>query len=351
MASLTETAYISRKAINIGVIVVVLGIAFRIAVGLAGDLWQKLFPPPPPPATVAFGRLPYPNAANNVATPSGLTYTLETVDGSLPKLTPTLKVYFMLRPGPSFGSFDRMKTEAGTLGFRETPRKTGPTSWRVLDKDTPLRTLDIDEVTGNFRLTYNFLSDLSLFNEKNFSNQNQMIMEGQQFVGGVNGMPAGLKNGQPSLAFFRLDSGILVSTTSLSNADAISVTFNRGDIDGQPVVSPDPKQGLVSVLFSGSSDRKKRIIEARYFYTEVDQENWATYPVVGASAAFDLLKSGKAIYASIPPNLGDKVTIRKVQMAYLDPYPSQSYLQPVVVFSDEKGFMAYVPLVSPEWLQ
>lgn len=354
MATLTETAYVSRKGINLGVILVIAIIILRIVLGGFIGIWQRIFPPPPPPATVAFGKLPLPSAQNNVATPSGTTYTLETVDNSLPTIPKIMAVYFMPHSGANFGSFDKMKALAARLGFQadssNPPKKTGSTSWRFTDSNNPLRSLDIDELSGNFRLTYNFLSDLSLFNEKNFSSVESVMSSAQSFFSNAGVFSNDLSENPPTVTFFKLDSGALIPTTSLSNAEAISVSFARSNIDKIPVVSPDPKQGLVSVLLSGSSDQGKKAIDGRYFYSQIDSVNFATYPVISAKEAFDKLKASQAIFASLPIPMVNAVSIRKVYLAYLDPYPPQSYLQPVLVFSDEKGFIAYIPLVSPNWL-
>lgn len=352
MATLTETAYLTRKAVNIGAIVLVLLIIAKVTLGLATGLWQKLFPPPPPPATVAFGKLPYPSAQNGVATPSGaITYSLETAGGGLPVMEKNMKVYFMPRPGPSFGSFERMKVQAGKMGFADVPRKISSTAWRFTDLTTPLRTLDIDEISNNFRLTYNYVSDQSLFAEKNFSSVADLTSKARSFFDVQGLFASDLKAVEPTVAYFRFDAGTLVPATSLSNADVVGVSFNRAEIDKIPIVSPDPRQGLVSVLFSGSANSQKQVLEARYFYTPVDLENFATYPVISAEAAYEKLKAGRAIYAAMPTPALSSVTIRKVSLAYLDPYPPQSYLQPVLVFSDEKGFTTYVPVVDPSWLE
>lgn len=351
MTTLTETAFFTRKIINIGAIVLVAVIILRIVIGITGDIWRTLFPPPPPAATLAFGKLPYPSAQNSISSPSGIiNFTLETADGGLPAMPRLATVYFMPRPGPSFGSFDRMKTAAGKMNFTDVPKKVSGTAWRFVDPATPLRILDIDEVSGNFHLTYNFLSDLSLFNDKNFSSQDQVVSNAKSFLSGLGLLPDDLGTKTPTVSYFRLDSGALVGTTSLSNADAVGVTFNRSDVEKIPVVSPDAKQGLVSVLYSGSNDQKKKILEVRYFYTPVDLENSATYPLAQSGALFEKLKAGQAIYASLPNPPSNSITIRNVYLAYLDPYPPQSYLQPVLVFSDEKGFVAYVPAISSDWL-
>lgn len=343
MTTLSETAYFARKAINIGAILLVLIIILRILFNLAVGVKDKYFPAPPPPATVAFGKLPYPNSSGSLATPSGtVSYTIETVDGNLPILPVTAKVYFMPKPGPGFGSFEKMKSQAAKLGFSDISSKTGPTSWRFIDRDNPLRVLDIDEISGNFRLTYNYLSDLALFNEKNFTSVENIISQAQSFFDSP---------GAATVAYFRLDAGTLVTTTALSNADAVGVTLNRQNIEKIPVVSPDSRQGLVSVLFSSSNDSKRKILEARYFYSPVSQENFATYPLIKATVALEKLKAGKAIYAGLPTPVPNVIAIRQVFLAYLDPYPPQNFLQPVLVFSDQKGFIAYVPIISPEWNQ
>ncbi|MCL4397730.1 hypothetical protein M1403_01740 [Patescibacteria group bacterium] len=353
MATLTDTAYITRKAINLGLILLVLGIVARIILGSVASLRDAFFPPPPPPPTQAFGRLPLPSAQNNIATPSGsISYSLETADGGLPALPPTLRVYFMPKSSSSFAAFDRMKATAAQLGFADVPVRFSATAWRFTDAGNPLRTLDIDEVTQNFRLKYNYLSDQSIFNEKNFSSTDQVVSDARNYFQNLGILPPEFQGGQPIVTFYRFESGALVSTTALANADAVGVTLTRADLDSGsalkklPVVSPDFRQGLVSVLFSGSNDSKKHVLEARFLVSDVDQENFATYTPISASAAFDKLKGGQAIFASLPDSFGNNVTIRKVYPAYLDPYPAQSFLQPVLVFSDEKGFVAYVPLMA-----
>lgn len=342
MATLTETAYLARKSVNIGIIVFVFIIILRVIFNVFIGLKDRFFPPAPPPPTLAFGRLPQINAQNNIATPSALTYTLETIDPDLPKLPPTMKVYFMPKVGPSFNSFDKMKSQAVKTGFTGIPQKINGTVWRFFDATNSLRLLDIDELSLNFRLTYNYFSDPSVFADKNFNSTEGIVSEAQSFF-------PDLKAATPSAVFLKSDSGVLVPTTVLANADAVGITLNRADIGEIPVISPDFRQGLVSILFSGSSDGKKRVLEARYFYSPIDLENWATYPLIKSSEAWDKLISGKAIFTSLPNPVPTNISIRKIYLAYLDPYPAQSYLQPVLIFSDEKGFIAAVPIIIAEW--
>lgn len=353
MTTLAETAYVTRKFVNVTAIVIVAVLVLRLVFSVASGLWRTLFPPPPPAATMAFGQLPPPSAQNNIATPTAsLNYTLETVDGNLPVIPTMARVYFMPRSVTSFGSFDRMKTLAGRIGFTDVPVRRGPTSWRFTDKDNTLRILDIDEITSNFRLTYDYLSDQSIFAEKTFTSTDPVIAQARGFFDNLAIVPQDFKGGAPLAFMYRFDAGALIPAAALSNTDAISVTLTRAQVDtgvvlGKiPVVSPDYKQGLVSAVFSGSRDSRKRILEARFFTTTIDAQNWATYPLVTSNAAWTKLKSGQAIFASLPSPMTNNISIRKIYLAYLDPYPQQSYLQPVLVFSDEKDFVAYVPVVA-----
>lgn len=352
MATLTETAYLTRKFINIGVILLVAGLILRFILTSVTGLWQQFFPPPPPPPTLIFGRLPQPTAMNNIATPSGsISYTLETPDGGLPAMPNALRVYFMPKFSSSFAAFDRMKATAGKLGFTDVPTRITATAWRFSDRANPLRVLDIDEVSQNFRMTYNYLSEQALFNDKNFSSTDQVVAEARGYFGGLGVLPAEFAGGQPIVTLYRFDAGALTPTTALANADAVGITLTRADLDSGsrlgklPVLSPDYHLGLVSVLLAGTNSPGRRVLEARFLVSQVDQQNFGTYPPVSAADAFNKLKNGQAIFASLPEGLGNSVTIRKVYPAYLDPYPAQSYLQPVLVFSDEKGFVAYVPLI------
>lgn len=353
MATLTDTAYLARKGINIGVILLVAGIILRIVLGIIFGFLNPILHPPPPPNHM-FGKLPYPNAQNGLASPSGtLTYTLETADGSLPTIPKVVNVYFLPTPSASFDAFNQMKAQAAKMGFTSDPKKISATQYEFTSSTSPLLTLDIDEISGNFHLQYNYASDLSLFNDKNFPAQDQIVANANSYFDNLGLLSDDLKNGQPAVTFLKLKDSNLIPTTSLSQADAVAISLSRSAVGKIPVVSPSTNQGLVSILFSGSSNQQKQILDVRYFYNPIDQENFGTYPSISAADGLTLLKSGKAIFASLPNPFpaGSAVTIREISLAYLDPYPHQSYLQPVLVFSDQKGFVAYVPAVAPDWLQ
>ncbi len=163
-------------------------------------------------------------------------------------------------------------------------------------------------------------------------------------------MAPDLLAGTTKVAFFKLATNNLVPATSLSGADGVLVNLYRSNIIedkvSYPIVNADPKKANVSIMFSGSLDKNKRILEANYVYFPVDYENFATYPSITAKTAYDILASGQAYIASLPADRSTKIAIRQVYLGYYDAPQVQSYLQPVVIFSDGKGFEAYVPAVN-----
>lgn len=344
MASLTETAYLARKGVNIAIILTIAFIIIRILLSIALGIYRSVFPPKPPPANCLFGPLPYPNAQNNIATPSGLTVDQEISDSF--DLPPALKVYFLPEQTSSFTSFDKMKSLASRMGFSSTPTKQEANIWKFIDPGNSLRTLEVNEITGDFHLQYNYASDLSLFNEKNFGSLENVTSKAKDFYQTI-GL---LKENDDetttiTTTYLKLENNVLTVTTSLANADAVAVTFNRPEIDKVPIVSPDQKFGLVSIILSGNSNDKKRVLEAKYFSRPIQKESLSTYPTIPLEEALGNLKSGKWFIANLPKNPPNKFVVRTVSLGYLDPFPSQSYLQPVYIFSDEKGFVSYTPAI------
>lgn len=310
-------------------------------------LKERFFPTPPPPANNALGPLPMPNFEGSLATPSGLTYTLETVDGTLPEMPVTVTV-FSLNPDnqATFGTFDRMKAQAARMGFASEPEKKENSTYLFQDPINPQRTLLIDELSGDFEVSYNYGSDLGIFSQGDFESREQIISRGRAFFDDLELMTPDLATGSAEVLYMKLDGQNLVKTTSLANADAVYVNFRRSDVDETPVVYPNTQKGLVSTLVIPNADQQKGILEARYYHSTVDSDSTGTYEPITTEEAFTRLKKGEAVFASLPDPLPSSIPIRSITLGFLDPFPPQPYLQPVIVFSDDKDFSAYVPAVK-----
>ncbi len=358
MATLTETAFYTRRVFKLTTFGIAALLVLKIFWGVGSFVWQKIFPPPPPPPTVSFGKIPAIAFPEKSASGSSYTYALETVGGGLPKLPPTMKVYFMPLETVTFGGYEKMKAQAERIGFNSEPVKIAGkiNSWRFRDNFSPLRHLDYDATTGSFHLYYDYRFDPGVFTQKDFNTPDQIVSDATTYFDNLGLLDADLSAGDKGLSYFKLDTNRLVPASSLSEADAVAVTFHReaitDDKDNYPIVYPDPKQGLVSVLFSGSSDQNKKVIEVRYSYIPVERDTFATYPLISSPQAWQNLQAGHSFIAEPPSDPAQKqITIRKIYLAYFDPSPAQTYLQPVLAFSDGKDFLAYVPLISPLWLK
>lgn len=359
MATLTEVAFYTRKSVKVFSGAIVAIIILRFVWGIVFDAWQSIFPPPPTPPTLAFGALPVIKFPTSSASSSAdLQYTLETISGKLPTFPYTMKVYYMPKTGSSFGKDDQMRAQAKLLGFTQTPNEIGgrPNVWLFNDFSSLLRYLEYDATNAGFKLIYDYKSDLNVFNRGAFSDKVKIISDAISFYGNLGLLPTDLSVKDPIVTFYKLDGTNLAQTSSLFETDAVKVSFSRtAIIEGKttfPIVNGDLTNTPVTILLSGSSDQNKKILEGRYFYQPISYENWATYPLVSPTDAYAELIAGKAFIASVPKDFsGKNITIRQVYLAYYDSEIPQAVFQPVVVFSDEQGFMAYVPAISRQWLK
>lgn len=352
MATLTETAYYTRRAINWGIIALVVIFIFKIFLDFTVSAWKKLFPPPPPPPTVAFGKLPalkFPPAPGD--TPSAqFSFTLETIEGEPPATSSAGTVFFIPKPEPNLLSLSRASQFASRLGFRGEPQAESPTVYRWSDEKNPFKTLRIDIVTGNFKITYDYAQDLGLFAEKNLPTQDQAIAEATNFLQNLGLFPSELQAGQTQISYWQLLGNTLVQTTSLAGADAVRVDFSRENILGMRLFSSHPPEELIYFIFSGSREAQKRILEVSYRFWTVEMEQGATYPLKTSSQAWEELIAGKGYIARLAEG-ENKVVVRKIYLAYFYPEDYQSFLQPIFVFEGDPNFLAFIPAVSPAWVE
>lgn len=348
MATLTETAYYTRKIIKYGATFIGLLIILRILGGAVWYYWRKFHPPPPPPPTVAFGKLP--ELKFPVSSPSAsLFYSLETIEGVPPKTEKVGKVYFIPRPVSNLLSLERAKAQVAKIGFSGEPLALSQTLYQWTDPETSLWIIKMDIVSGSFILTYDFLKDQSSIAEKKFPSQEAIVGEAQNFLSRLNLFFPDLKNGKKRVSFLKLVVDQLEPATSLSTADFVRVDLFRQDLDNFSLFTPLPSEGIISFLFSGSSNPKKRIAQVNYSYFPIDLENFATYPLKSSQEAWEELQMGKGYIASLGTNPGNQIIIRRIFLAYYDLFEYQPFLQPIFVFEGDKGFLAYIPAIASEW--
>lgn len=349
MATLTETAYYTRKIISWGIVGVVALLVFRFLFLGFTAWWAATHPPPPPPPTVAFGKLPEVSFPRSAAGSTDLTYNLQTVDGNTPYLGDRAKVYFMPKPASNFLSFERAKNLANSLGFSGEASEISSRLFVWTDTELPYRTIQVDIISGNFVLKYDYKADLAIALEKDLPTKEKALSEIQSFFDRIGVSSAEILSGELKVTFFKLTGNQLTKTTSLSEADFVRIDIFRPQLDAMPIYSYDPNKSLVYFIFSGSKTLNKRFIEVGYTYNPISFDTSATYPIRASSDAYKELTSGNGYVASVGEN-NKKINILKIYLAFYEPEEPQTYLQPVYVFEGEKGFYGYVPAIIKEWV-
>lgn len=349
MTTLTETAYYARKGVNWGITALIAFFVLKALFGAFIDYWNRAHPKIPP-ANVAFNKIPSPKFPPSDISGQNFSFTIQTIEGKLPSLPlignvlPTVQTTTR-----SLLSFERMKAQAGKLGFRGEPTSTGPNFWHFTDANYPLRTLEIHELNNNFRISYDYAFDPGIFQEKSSFTKEQAIQEAKGYLTNLGLFNTDLSGGSQQGILLRLENNILMPTQSPSETDAIRVNFYRKDLNKTPVLPASFSKTPVSVLIANVSDSNKRILEVNYNYSLIEVNNVGTYPLRTVNQAYEDLRSEQGYISSLDAGI-TSVIIRKAYLAFLEPESDEKYLQPVFVFQGDNNFIGYVPAITPEWL-
>jgi len=351
MTTLTETAYKTRKFINYAILTVIAYILLRIFWSIFSSVFMTLFPPKAPPPNHAFGKLPALKFPTPIASPTAqLTFQLETIEGSVPRASESATVYFMPKNPPNLLALTKATEFSRRLEFVKDPIQETKNIYRWEDADAPLRMLRYDIVYKNFILRYQFEKDMGLFSERTVPVEQVAKSEAKNILQTYNLNQKDYENGSAIVQYLKLVGDKLVKTTSLNQSDSIRIDYFRAPIGDMPVVSAYPDEGLISFVFSGSKNTKKRILQFAYTYWPVDYVTTATYGLKPSSTAWSELQSGRGYIARYSTK--DTVAlVRKVYLGYYESIDPQTYMQPVFVFEGDDGFLAYVSAVAPPWIE
>lgn len=350
MVTLTKTAYYARKTIIYGIVTIVALFFLRIGYSSFMAYWKKTHPPPPPPPNVLFGKLPVLEFPKNGAVTSILSYKLDTVTGSFPKMPSQLKVYFIPSIAGNLVGLDSANEQARSMDFDSQPEKIDDRNYRWIDSQQSHRKLAMDIVSGNLNLVYDYREDASIFSEKELPGKDQAILEARKLLDDFNLLRPDLEKGRATATFLKMDNdNNITEVNSLIEANFIRISFLRDKIDDLPVYYSSPEKAPVTVILSGSRDRYKRLVNLDYNYQVVDYENSATYPVISPDKAFENLKAGRGYVLNFNGNKKEAV-VREIALGYYDSERPQIYLQPLYVFTGDNDFIGYVPAISEEWI-
>ncbi|MBI3576688.1 hypothetical protein HY086_01460 [Candidatus Gottesmanbacteria bacterium] len=350
MATLTETAYYTRRTINWLILMVICYFILRLFWSVFVALWLYFFPPKPPPPNHRFGKLPAVVFPPQASASGKLTFRLETIEGTVPRASESATVYFMPKQPANLLALPKTQEFAQKLEFDPTPIAESKNIYRFDDPEFVLRKLKYDIVSSHFILRYGFEQDTGLFSDHVFAGIDKLKADAIGELQGFNLWQGDIKAGTQKITFLKLVGDQLMTTTSLSVADGVRIDFFRKDIFGVKVFPPNPDEGSVTFIYSGALAPKKQLIEFVYSLWPIDYSTTATYALKPSALAWQELQSGGG-YVARYPKVGASAVVRNIYLGYYDSYDPQTYLQPIFVFEGDNGFMAYVPAVVREWTE
>ncbi|MDP4030683.1 MAG: hypothetical protein Q8P47_00200 [Candidatus Beckwithbacteria bacterium] len=349
MATLTETAMSVRKLIKFSLLGVAIFLTFKFGLFVYNTYIRVVNPPPPPPPTVAFGKLP------KMAFPEKLhpelTLRLETPTGGTPSLGDRAEVLLMPQIRPSFSALDESKITAGKLNFRNQPSEITERRYKWESSEFLPSTLEMDIVSGSFILKRNWQADPTILSNKRLPGKEETELEVKNWLKQIGLGNDELDLGKIEITYLTFSSGQYTKAVSLSEADFVQADLFRPDINDLPILTEEPSKGVVRVIFSGSDEAEKRIVQAEYNYFPVNTEETASYPIKTASQAWRELQTRQGYIASIGNNPENVISIRRIYLGYFDNTTPQGFLMPIIVFEGDNGFFGYAEAITSEWLE
>lgn len=300
--------------------------------------YSALFPAPAPKPEVAFGKLPSPDFPESAK--GNPEYFIDTISGALPSFSDQVRVYKMEeRPADILG-LSKAKSLVSNVGFTNEPVKISDNiyQWKTNGKTL---TLNINDL--NFNMISDFLANS---NRPNFPKDEETAKEtAQTFLQSMGLLPPDLNFEKTSADLYLVKNFSIVPATSLSNSQAVQVSFFQNDIDNLPIFYARHSVSTMNFLV-GSVGTDIEVVDANFFYQKPSEIS-STYPIKSAQEALEDLKRGNAY---IVKATSDRVGIKNVTLGYFISERKQEYLLPIIVFESEDGFVAYVNAIAKEWV-
>lgn len=300
-------------------------------------------PTPQAKPSVSWGKLPplqFP--PSNYLGP--FTYTINTLSGELPQFPDRMTVNIIATPEASLQSLSNAKELTQRAGFDQEEVRISESTYQWIKPEPPQQKIQYDIVSKNFSLTSNYMLDQDILLAANLPDDLSAQQSAEDFLGIFNAFPSDFEATKSAVTFYVIQNGSLAKTTSLSNAQIIRVDFFQKDVNNYPIYYPAYFQGETYVLV-GSGDT---IVESTYNHHTISDMS-ATYPILTANEALELLKKGEG-YVANHTSSNTNIAIQNVKLGYYLDKGNQTYLMPIFIFEGNEDFIAYVPAVTEAWI-
>lgn len=346
MATLHQAIETTRTTLKWGGILVG-GIFLAITIYRGGVfLKDTFFPKPAPPPTVQFGKLPQIEFPKSTLS-SNYIYSINTVTGSLPTFPDRVNIYQIAHDEPNLLDLSRARSTAARIGIEAPDVRVSETAYSWTDVKSFSRKLVMDIISRNFIYTTDFLSYQPLTKSQLIIDDEDAKKSARQFLSSASSLQEDI-NKKIKTSRYKIDGGELVVANNISETQIVRVDFFHEDIDKMPIYSTSPITSPINLLVSNYQN--KVVVEANYYHHSITKVS-STYPIKTPQEALKELQDGKGYIASNFNPKSNKVPIRNVLLAYYLADKKVDYLMPIIVFTDNDGFYAYVPAVKDEWVK
>lgn len=340
MATLVNVTREGRIFLKVGgIIFAVLMVLFIFIKG--GTVVRNLFfPKAPEPPQQEFGKLPkisFPQGSSGV-----ITYTVNTVDGLLPRFPDRVNVYKLKKGSPDLLALDLAKNTLDSANFVENQIKINDSVYRWTQSRTGV-TIEYDIVSHDFRIFSNYLNDPNLVSSALLPSEESITNDVKGFLSTIGANTNNLDFTNVKVEYLQDQGGSLVAAQNLGLARYARITIPQNPIDDLEIVYSNPEGSLTSFLVSYPGSRLT-VLEGIFYNHEVDLEQKSDYPIKTSDAALEDLRLGNA-YVSNPQNLTN-VDITDVSLNYYLSKENNGYILPVYVFKGV-NFEAYVEALPP----
>ncbi len=346
MATLTEVSFLARNAIKWGFVSLVIVMLIPGIYSTVRNYYLQANPPPPPLPTVKYGKLPlldFP-LIEGQATPE---YKLETIEGGLPTLPNVARVYITGINKSRLLSLDRLRFTAKRLGFTGEPLALNEQVYRFIHPAIPAE-ITANIITSEFAYRFDWTTEKTIYSSHQIPLAQTAVAEAKAFFRNLGILPTDLDGGPAKYQYLTATGSALIPVDQfhVEEANFVRVDIWRAEKEKLKFVSTGGDTSPVNVMISGIGGNK-RVVQANIQYSEIEDTEFATYPLKNVNAAWQELVGGKGFVAK---SVGKNVVVRKAYLAYFESNRHQEFLQPVFVFEGDGGFMGFVQAVSSEYL-
>ena len=340
--SLTKT--VAKWSTMTIVSIVLIMALFRIGIAVK----ERLFPTPLPPPTVAFGKLPTIEFPQN-AGGQQFSFSIDTLTGKLPSFPDRAKAYKVASNKPDLLALQKAKEKVSRVGFLSNPIRLSESIYQWTDSTPSARKISLNIFSSDFILSSPFLWDQTVTSGINLPNQNSAKGIAQSFLSDMSSFPNDIDSDKTTTSLFSIKNYTLVPATSLSSAQIIKVDFFQKNIDKMPIYYSHANASNMNV-FVGGGDSQAQVVKIDFSHQSISSD-FATYPIKTSIEAFSELKSGKAYIASYSSGAGDSnISIKNAFLGYYIGEKKQDYLMPIIIFTGDHDFFAYVSAIKDVWI-